>query len=185
MEPNKSTSNAQSATPPSAPATATSAPTTDAAAAPIAVPPKELEQRGQGPDRRNSVVDRRTGVDRRQQPREESGYGGPERRVAKVERRNDSGLERRRGPGRRRSDDRKAAEEGEMTNEQFEFCMAIETYKKVNKKMYPTWTEVLEVIRHLGYRKVQVRDIKLENCPEPELFKLDNDGDDARSADAA
>jgi hypothetical protein len=184
MEPNKSTSNAQSATPPSAPAPATSAPTTDSAAAPVAVPPKELEQRGQGPDRRNSVVDRRTGVDRRQQTREESGYTGPERRVAQRERR-DSGLERRRGPGRRRSDDRKAAEEGEMTNEQFEFCMAIETYKKVNKKMYPTWTEVLEVIRHLGYRKVQVRDIKLENCPEPELFKLDNDGDDARSADAA
>jgi hypothetical protein len=111
--------------------------------------------------------------------REASGYTGPERRVA--ERRADSGLERRRGPGRRRSDDRKAAEEGEMTNEQFEFCMAIETYKKVNKKMYPTWTEVLEVIRHLGYRKVSPRDIKLENCPEPELFKLKND----RSADAA
>ena len=69
-----------------------------------------------------------------------------------------------------------------MTNEQFEFCMAIETYKKVNKKMYPTWTEVLEVIRHLGYRKVQARDIKLENCPEPELFPL---GEQQRNADAA
>ena len=152
-----------------------------AATAATPVPPKELEQRVPGPDRRNSVVDRRVGVDRRQQTREQSGYTGPERRVAKAERR-DSGLERRRGPGRRRSDDRKAAEEGEMTNEQFEFCMAIETYKKVNKKMYPTWTEVLEVVRHLGYRKVQARDIKLENCPEPELYKLD---DDQRSADAA
>ena len=187
MEPNKSTSNAQPATPADVTPPAVSAPLTEgvaaaAAAAPVAVPRKEQEQRGQGPDRRNSVVDRRAGLDRRQQTREESGYTGPERRVAKVERRIDSGLERRRGPGRRRSDDRKAAEEGEMTNEQFEFCMAIETYKKVNKKMYPTWTEVLEVIRHLGYRKVQARDIKLENCPEPELYKLD---DDQRSADAA
>jgi len=127
------------------------------------------EQRGQGPDRRQSVVERRT-LDRRQQTRAESGYTGPERRVA--ERREDTGLERRRGPGRRRSDDRKAAEEGEMTNEQFEFCMAIETYKKVNKKMFPTWTEVLEVITQLGYRKVMARNIALQNCPEPTLFEL-------------
>ena len=171
MEPTKPIDNAAAAAAAAA-ATTTNVvtATSDATAAP-ATPPKELEQRGQGPDRRNSVVDRRAGVDRRQQSREESGYTGAERRVAQRERRADSGLERRRGPGRRRSDDRKAAEEGEMTNEQFEFCMAIETYKKVNKKMYPTWTEVLEVIRHLGYRKVQVRDIKLENCPEPELYK--------------
>ena len=59
-----------------------------------------------------------------------------------------------------------------MTNEQFEFCMAIETYKKVNKKMFPTWTEVLEVITQLGYRKVLARDIKLENCPEPTLYEF-------------
>ena len=123
-----------------------------------------------GPDRRQSVVDRRMGTDRRQQSREESGYTGPERRVATADRRSLTGLERRRGPGRRRSDDRKAAEEGEMTAEQFEFCMAIQTYKKVNKKMYPTWTEVLEVVRQLGYRKVMPRDIKLENVPEPKLY---------------
>ena len=131
----------------------------------------ESERRGgQGPDRRQSVVDRRAGIDRRQRSREESGYTGPERRVA--DRRETTGLERRRGPGRRRSDDRKAAEEGEMTDEQFEFCMAIETYKKVNKRLYPTWTEVLEVVRQLGYRKVQTRTIKLENCPEPALTKV-------------
>ncbi|HEX8524753.1 MAG TPA: hypothetical protein VF669_21045 [Tepidisphaeraceae bacterium] len=123
---------------------------------------------GQGPDRRKSVVDRRMGVDRRQMSREESGYTGPERRSG-VDRRSDTGLERRRGPGRRRSDDRKAAEEGEMTAEQFEFVMAIETYKKVNKRMYPTWTEVLEVINQLGYLKAEHRNIHLENCPEPEL----------------
>src|SRR5262245_59756224 len=125
---------------------------------------------GSGPDRRQTVVDRRCGLDRRQQTREESGYTGPERRVA--ERRSSTGLERRRGPGRRRSDDRKAAEEGEMTAEQFEFVMAIETYKKVNKKMFPTWTEVLEVISQLGYRKVESRSIKLPNVPEPDLAKV-------------
>ena len=125
----------------------------------------------QGPDRRKSVVDRRNGADRRQRSAEESGYTGTERRSG-IDRREATGLERRRGPGRRRSDDRKAAEEGEMTGEQFEFCMAIEMYKKVNKRLYPTWTEVLEVIRQLGYRKVERRTVQLENVPEPTLTKV-------------
>ncbi len=77
-----------------------------------------------------SVVDRRLGLDRR------------------------LNLDRRRGPGRRRTDDRKAAEEGCMSDEQFEFLMAIDTYKKQNDKPFPTWTEVLELIKALGYRKV-------------------------------
>jgi hypothetical protein len=125
---------------------------------------------GQGPDRRNSRVDRRAGLDRRQKSAEISGYTGPERRVA--ERREDTGLERRRGPGRRRSDDRRSAEEGEMNSEQFEFVMAIETYKKVNHRLYPTWTEILEIVNQLGYRKVEHREIQLENVPEPELQKV-------------
>lgn len=40
-----------------------------------------------------------------------------------------------------------------MTKEQFEFVLAIEEYKRVNKKTFPTWTEVLEVIKLLGYRR--------------------------------
>ena len=65
-----------------------------------------------------------------------------------------AGLDRRRGPGRRRSDERRAAEEGEMTDEQFEFLMAINEYKRVNRKPFPTWTEVLDVMKAIGYRKV-------------------------------
>jgi hypothetical protein len=41
-----------------------------------------------------------------------------------------------------------------MTDEQFEFLMAIDEYKRKNKKLFPTWTEVLEVIKALGYRRV-------------------------------
>ncbi|MBN1509310.1 MAG: hypothetical protein JW955_20865 [Sedimentisphaerales bacterium] len=41
-----------------------------------------------------------------------------------------------------------------MSDEQFEFLMAIDEYKKANAKPFPTWTEVLEVIKALGYRKV-------------------------------
>jgi len=129
-----------------------------------------------GPDRRKSEVDRRCGVERRQQTRAESGYTGPERRVATVDRRagGATGLERRRGPGRRLSDERRSAEEGEMNSEQFEFVMAIETYKKVNKRLYPTWTEVLEVVRQLGYRKIKHRNVDL-SVPEPELAQTGAD----------
>jgi hypothetical protein len=75
-----------------------------------------------------------------------------ERRASVVDRR--LGLDRRRGPGRRLTDDRKSAEEGHMSEEQFAFLMAIEEYKKKNVRPFPTWTEVLEVIKALGYRKV-------------------------------
>jgi hypothetical protein len=124
-----------------------------------------------GKDRRESRVDRRTGMERRQLTAEASGYTGEERRSG-AERRVATGLERRRGPGRRRADDRREAEEGEMNVEQFEFIMAIETYKKVNKRLYPTWTEILEIVRQLGYRKIQTRDIQLDNVPEPVLSKV-------------
>ncbi len=75
-----------------------------------------------------------------------------ERRKNVVDRRN--GWDRRRGPGHRRTEERKLAEEGQMTDEQFDFLMAIDQYKKANQRPFPTWTEVLEVIKALGYRKV-------------------------------
>ncbi len=127
----------------------------------------ERRAAGEGPDRRLTAADRRSGLERRTQSREDAGYSGPERRVA--ERRDNTGLERRRGPGRRRSDERREAEEGEMNVEQFEFVMAIEAYKKINKRLYPTWTEILEVVNQLGYRKVLPRSVRLDAVPEPEL----------------
>jgi hypothetical protein len=79
-------------------------------------------------------------------------HQGQERRSNSVDRR--AGLERRRGPGRRRSDQRRSAEEGELNEDQFEFVMAMDEYKRLNKRPFPSWTEVLEVIKYLGYRKV-------------------------------
>jgi hypothetical protein len=77
---------------------------------------------------------------------------GKDRRQNVVDMRLD--LELHRGPGRRLSDERKSAEEGQMSQEQFEFLMAIKEYKEKNAKPFPTWTEVLDVIKALGYRKV-------------------------------
>ena len=96
-------------------------------------------------------------------------YNGSDRRQSVVDRR--LGLDRQRGPGRRRGDDRKSAEEGEMSQEQFEFLMAIDEYKRKNARPFPTWTEVLEVIKALGYRKVaepqQITKTFKEPIPQP------------------
>ena len=97
-----------------------------------------------------TVADRRIAVDRRQLSRKEADA---------------TGLERRRGPGRRRADFLKAADEGEMNQEQFMFLMAIDTFKRVNHKTFPSWTDVLEIMRRLGYRKVQRSDIRMD-CAE-------------------
>ena len=83
---------------------------------------------------------------------DESRENRKERRMSVVDRR--LGLDRRRGPGRRLTEERKSAEEGQMSQEQFEFLMAIDEYKQKNSRPFPTWTEVLEVIKALGYRKV-------------------------------
>ena len=90
-----------------------------------------------------------------------------ERRKEVVERR--LGLDRRRGPGRRLTPERKAAEEGRMDTEQFDFLMVIDQYKRENQKPFPTWTEVLEVIKAMGYRKVaepqSLKSFKKETAP--------------------
>ena len=114
--------------------------------------------------RRESVVDRRLGLDRRN--RDEAIDG--------EDRRSDSrrmGMDRRIGPGVRRSDERKSAEEGNMNDEQFDFLMAIDEYKRANRKPFPSWTEVLEVIKALGYRRVaesqSIDAFREQNTPEP------------------
>ena len=134
-------------------------------------PEQKTEQPAHALEAVRDVVDRRAGVDRRQKTAAESGYTGPDRRVADRSADRRTGLERRRGAGIRREEERRSAEEGEMNAEQFEFVMAIETYKKVNHKLFPTWTEVLEVISQLGYKKVEARTLKLENVPEAPIQK--------------
>jgi len=124
--------------------------------------PEESEQTSAGQrsgvDRRLSVLDRRSGLDRRRinVPVSVERRSGLDRRQTETqisgERR--SGLDRRRGPGIRREADRKAAEEGEMTAEQFEFVMAVDNYKRTNNRPFPTLTEILEVVKNLGYKKI-------------------------------
>ncbi len=89
-------------------------------------------------------------------------YTGPDRRETVVDRRYLPGkFERRRGAGIRRPEFNKAAEEGEMSPEQFLFVKAIDAFKRENDRPYPTWTEVLEVIRRIGYRKTMEMDVDI------------------------
>jgi hypothetical protein len=44
--------------------------------------------------------------------------------------------------------------ERDYTNDEVEFMQALEAYKRANGRMFPTCSEVLEVIRKLGYVRV-------------------------------
>lgn len=95
-----------------------------------------------------STEDRRSGARRSVVDRRDGAGGGPKKADGK------SALDRRRGPGRRRTDYRRDAEDGHMNEEQLEFIKAVDEYKRVNARPFPTWTEVLDLILYLGYRKV-------------------------------
>lgn len=50
----------------------------------------------------------------------------------------------------------------EVTTEVLEFINALDDFKKSENRPFPTWSEVLEVLKKLGYRKVQPGDGPLD-----------------------
>src|ERR1700752_2061352 len=68
-----------------------------------------------------------------------------------VERR--SGKDRRQQGERRRQIDPTTCER-DYNDEEILFMKAMDQYKRDNRRPFPTWSEVLEVLRALGYRKV-------------------------------
>lgn len=102
-------------------------------------------------------------------PDRRSGETKEDRRAQVVDRR--SGMDRRRGPGRRRCEVRRTAEEGEISGELLEFIMAIDEYKRVNERPFPTWSEVFEIIQYLGYRKVAAQADHINNACGPEVLE--------------
>ena len=68
-----------------------------------------------------------------------------------VERR--EGSERRHQGERRRQVDPTTCER-DYTDEEIIFMKAMDQYKRDNRRPFPTWSEVLEVLLSLGYRKV-------------------------------
>jgi len=56
--------------------------------------------------------------------------------------------------GRRRKVDPTTSER-DYSIEELEFMAAMQEYKRRSGRMFPTWSEVLEVLRSLGYEKVE------------------------------
>jgi hypothetical protein len=92
---------------------------------------------------RRSDKDRRSSTDRRQKDV-----------PVKVERRK---LERRAKVNRRRQIDPTTCER-DYSGDEIEFMQALDAYKRSSGRMFPTCSEVLEVIRGLGYQKVPQTD---------------------------
>src|ERR1700758_2261842 len=90
------------------------------------------------------VTDRRAG-DRR--------AGDRRQRNIPVARERRSGEERRQQGERRRQVDPTTCER-DYTEEEIAFMKAMDQYKRDNRRPFPTWSEVLEVLYSLGYRKV-------------------------------
>ena len=89
-------------------------------------------------ERRSGVSRRQEGDDRRQEdiPVEEDRRKG----------------ERRKGQRRRQIDPTTC--ERDYTEDELEFMRALDEYKRNSRRMFPTCSEVLEVIRSLGYVKL-------------------------------
>ena len=68
-----------------------------------------------------------------------------------VERR--SGKDRREKGERRRQVDPTTCEK-DYSDEEILFMKAMDQYKRSNRRPFPTWSEVLEVLHSLGYRKI-------------------------------
>lgn len=63
------------------------------------------------------------------------------------------GFERRKKSRRRQIDPTTC--ERDYNSDEIEFMHALDHYKRVNGRMFPTCSEILEVIRSLGYAKKQ------------------------------
>lgn len=105
---------------------------------------QRLESAAEVPVGPEMVMDRRSSQDRRK--------SSDRRKVnipVAVERRT---LERRTKVSRRRQIDPTTCER-DYTAEEIEFMNALDQYKRSSGRMFPTCSEILEVLKNLGYRK--------------------------------
>jgi len=62
--------------------------------------------------------------------------------------------EERRAPGVRRRHIDPTTCERDYSEDELEFMRAVDEYKRKNRRMFPTCSELLEVLRDLGYQKI-------------------------------
>ena len=118
-------------------------------------------------------VDRRREKDRRNVPGETSHQGRPAAERRKV--------------ARRRQIDPTTCER-DYSGEEIEFMHALDEYKRRAGRMFPTCSEILEVVRELGYRRLTPDEqaTLASQGPDPEAMtdNLDDNAADSRTAAA-
>ncbi len=117
-------------------------------------------------------MDRRTSTDRR---------GGERRKVdipVAVERR--QGERRAKVPRRRQIDPTTC--ERDYSGDEIEFMQALDAYKRANGRMFPTCSEILEVIRDLGYVRLPASE-RITNTELPTPPVADSNIADGADAD--
>lgn len=92
-----------------------------------------------------ATVNRRTNERREKSTRrvKEEAFEGDENRST----------ERRKGERRRQIDPTTC--ERDYTNDEVDFMKAMDDYKRKSGRQFPTWSEVLEVLYAMGYRRVE------------------------------
>ena len=65
-----------------------------------------------------------------------------------------TGQDRRDERGERRRQIDPTTCERDYSTDEIEFMKAMDQYKRENRRPFPTWSEVLEVLRAIGYRRV-------------------------------
>lgn len=75
----------------------------------------------------------------------------------------------RQASGRRRFIDPTTCERDYDVAE-IEFMQAMQSYKKDSGRMFPTWSEVLEVLKNLGYAKIEESALEPASGPVSEVL---------------
>lgn len=89
-------------------------------------------------------------------------------------------LERRQKVNRRRQIDPTTCER-DYTDDEVEFMNALDDYKRKSGRMFPTCSEVLEVVRSLGYVRLSPNDLmtrSTSSAPEMMLASVEIEEED-------
>ena len=105
---------------------------------------------------------RRRGQENRQHPRPKNAptdycHHAPRQDERRTRLRRTTAERRLGGIAGKRAEDRQAFEErienGELTLEEVEFIRAIDRYKRKYDRPFPSWSEILLIVKELGYTK--------------------------------
>lgn len=96
----------------------------------------------------------------------------PDRRDEDRRQRNEPVAEERRQSTRRKVPRRRQIDpttcERDYSGDEIEFMTALEVYKRTAGRMFPTCSEILEVIRDIGYAKLSPEELEARrSCEEP------------------